>query len=58
MNVGKVYLQLHVDIIAIDAAHLKERVKGMTMMRSMMITKKRDGAVCEMIKILMWIETQ
>jgi hypothetical protein len=50
MNVGKVYLQLHVDIIVIDAAHLKEHVKGRTMMRSMIITKKRDGAVCEMIK--------
>jgi hypothetical protein len=42
-----------------DAAHIKEHVKGMAVMKSMIIRKKQKGAVSEMEKLLtIWMEAQ
>jgi hypothetical protein len=59
MKVVKVYLQLHVNlclttvnIIVKDAARIKEQVKGKAMMKLMIITKKHEGEISEMEKII------
>jgi hypothetical protein len=42
-----------------DAAHIKDHAKGMPMMKFMIITKKCEGAISEMEKLLMiWMEAQ
>jgi hypothetical protein len=48
-----------VNTIVKDAARIKEHVKGTAMLNSTIITKKREGAISEMEKLLtMWMEVQ
>jgi transposase-like protein len=48
-----------VNTIVKDAARIKEHVKGTAMLKSTIITMKREGAISEMEKLLtMWMEAQ
>jgi hypothetical protein len=48
-----------VNTIGKDAAHMKEYVKGMVLMKSVLIAKKHESVLSEIVKLLMmWMAAQ